>query len=182
MSNKNLPMSNQLESFNLQFVKDAMNQWTTAATSYEREAEKAYTKMRSYLTLYQFRLSEEEKYNIRETLSQCLDEIDKMDLVDDMDNYLDGFCFKLDRSVIPNYKKIKPIPKAVQIEIAPQPSSSTMHEQMYEQSTTHQPTTPQPIGTNMQETIFSPANSPVNFNETAMDYNNLDFYTMQFFQ
>lgn len=168
--------SKQLENFNLQFVKDAMNQWTAAATIYETEAKRAYIKTRSYLTLYQFRLSDDQKYNIRELLSQHLDEIEKFDLVDDMDNYMNGFCFKLDQSVIPNYKETKPIPKHVQIKIASEPSQSVVKDEIYEQSSTQQP-----ITTNVQETILSPENSPLNFNETAVDYNDLDYYTMQFF-
>ena len=34
-------------------------------------------------------------------LSQKLDDIEKINLIDDMDNYLDGFCFKFDKSIMP---------------------------------------------------------------------------------
>ena len=52
-------MSNQSHlNFDLQFVKDIMGQWSSAAIEYEKEAEKAYTKLRSYLSLHQFRLAD----------------------------------------------------------------------------------------------------------------------------
>ena len=162
--------------FNLQFVKDAMNQWKEAANNYEKEAEKAYSRMRSYLTLYQFRLSDDEKYTIREMLSQNLDSIDKADLVDDMDNYLDGFCFKLDKSVIPSFKEPKRIPTSVQIQIAPEPTQVPSNEQLLQPSLIQQP------DTNTEEPELFPAISPINYNETALDYNDFDFYTMQFLQ
>ena len=97
-------MSNrkQLENFNLQFVKDTMQTWTDCSTKYEKESYRAYSRLRSYLSLYQYRLGDNEKHDIREMLSQKLDDIEKISLIDDMDNYLDGFCFKFDRSIMTN--------------------------------------------------------------------------------
>ena len=178
-------MSNYKEfDFNLQLVKDNIETWTQAATVYHREAEKSYAKIRSYLTLYQFRLSDQQKCDIREMLSQHLDDIDKNDLIQDMDNYLDGFCFKLDKSVLPN---LKTIPKSVKIEIAqpansiqstliqPNPSSSN-------QINHHQTTAPlvQPMGTlpNIDYEIFENI-APLN-ETTVKDFT--DIYAMQFYQ
>ena len=95
MSNKK-----QLERFNLQFVKDTMQAWTDCSKTYEKESYRSYSRLRSYLTLYQYRLSDKEKHDVRDMLSQSLDDIDKMILIEDMDNYLDGFCFKFDKSII----------------------------------------------------------------------------------
>ena len=169
-------MPKQLD-FNLQFVKDAMHQWTEAANSYEEEAEKSYSRMRSYLTLYQFRLSDDEKYNIREMLSQSLDNIDKSDSVDNMDNYLDGFCFKLDKSVLPTLSKPKMKPTAIQIQIASEKPQHSIAEEHYQQ-----PIEQQSIDMTIQETSFTPANSPIRFTDNVTDNNDLDYYTMQFFQ
>ena len=150
----------QLESFNLDFIKENMKQWVEASGKYEKEAEKAYNRMRSYLTLYQFRLTDEEKYNIREMLSQNLDDIDKADLVDEMDGYLEGFCFKLDKSVLPQPEDSKPT--SVKIKVAPEP--------------------PQPNLPATNDTLLSSITTPETYHDNAVDYNDLDFYTMQFFQ
>ena len=153
------------ENFNLQFVKDIMNQWTKAAINYDREAEKSYSKLRSYLTLYQFRLADSQKHDIREMLSQSLDEIEKLGQVDDMDNYLDGFCFKLDPSVLPT---TKPKPTSVKIQVAPDESpQSTRNESQVRQ---HYPDQEQ----NILETFTS-----ANLTENA-DFT--DFYQLQFYQ
>ena len=168
-------MSNQAhQNFNLQFVKDVMNQWTAAAINYEREAEKSYSMLRSYLTLYQFRLDDNQKHDIREMLSQSLDEIEKMDMVEDMDNYLDGFCFKLDPSVLPT--ATKPKPKSVKIEIAPD-NTVGMQSAKYQPPPQHQPQQqPMPeLDNEMLDTFV-----PVNFTENAVDFT--DFYQMQFIQ
>ena len=170
--------SQEPQNFNLQFVKDIMNQWTAAAVSYEREAEKSYSLLRSYLTLYQFRLHDSQKHDIREMLSQSLDEIEKMDLVEDMDNYLDGFCFKLDPSVLPKTSKIKP--KSVKIEIAPEETrrmgSPTRH------TDPPSPAKEQPQRQAMPELDSEMLDNfaPVNFTENTVDYT--DFYQLQFLQ
>jgi len=171
--------------FNLQFVKDNINQWSQAATIYHREAEKAYTRMRSYLTLYQFRLSEQEKCDIREMLSQHLDEIDQHDLVTDMDNYLDGFCFKLDKSVLPPLKtEQKPNTTAVNIKIAPPHNQNKPLVQPQTSSNFIQ----QPMVNKIQEPLPELENTlldtfiPANFHDNAVDYNDLDYYTRQFYQ
>ena len=95
-------MSNrkQLEKFNLQFVTDTMQTWSDCSKTYEKESYRVYSRLRSYLTLYQYRLTDKEKHDIRDMLSQSLDDIDKINLIEDMDNYLDGFCFKFDKSII----------------------------------------------------------------------------------
>ena len=171
--------------FNLDFIKDSINQWSLAATNYHREAEKAYTRMRSYLTLYQFRLSEQEKCDIREMLSQHLDEIDQYDLVTDMDNYLAGFCFKLDKSVLPSLKtEQKPKPTAVNIKIAstqnqtksPEPPQSSKN--FIQQPIVNQNQEPLP---ELENTILDTL-IPANFHDNAVDYNDLDFYARQFYQ
>ena len=64
------------------------------------------------MTLWQFRLNDDQKCDIRERLAQHLDEITDHDFVHDLDSYLEGFCFQLDKSVLP----VKP--KEVKIDIA----------------------------------------------------------------
>ena len=76
MSNKK-----QLERFNLQFVKDTMQAWTDCSKTYEKESYRSYSRLRSYLTLYQYRLSDKEKHDVRDMLSQSLDDIDKMNCI-----------------------------------------------------------------------------------------------------
>ena len=185
------------QNFNLQFVKDIMLQWTNAAVNYEREAEKAYTKLRSYLTLYQFRLDDNQKHDIREMLSQSLDDIEKMNLIEDMDNYLDGFCFKIDPSVLPAISK--PKPTSVKIEIAPSQSiqeqqNERQKHQRHPQYLTQQ--SPQPLKKhNITETQTRQPQihdhnepdqemldtfAPISFNENAVDFT--DFYQLQFLQ
>ena len=176
-------MSNNKEfDFNLQFIKENMKMWTQAANVYHREAEQAYARMRSYLTLYQFRLSDQQKCDIRELLSQHLDNIEEHDLIRDMDNYLDGFCFKLDKSVLPN---LKPAPKSVKIEIAQPatPTQSTLAQSNpSNQINNHQTTTSlyQPMGTlpNIDYEIFENI-APLN-ETTVKDFT--DIYAMQFYQ
>ncbi len=122
-----MPSSNQLQDFDLQFVQESMREWSNLAQVYERESEKVYTKLRSYLTFHQFRLNDQQKCEIREMLSQDLDELEKVNLIEDMDNYLDGFCFKLDKTILP-----KRPPTEVKIQIAPEPQlrheDPSMHE------------------------------------------------------
>ena len=45
-----------------------------------------------------------------------------------------------------------------------------------------QPLLTQQPDTNTEEPELFPAISPINYNETALDYNDFDFYTMQFLQ
>ena len=111
-----MSMSKQLQDFNLNFVQETMREWSNAAQSYEHETQKIYTKLRSYLTFHQFRLNDQQKCEIREMLSQELDELEKVNFIEDMDNYLDGFCFKFDKSILPKRQ-----PKEVKIQIAPEP-------------------------------------------------------------
>ena len=92
---------NQLDNFDSNFVKATVEEWRIAAEKYQREAAQAYKKLRSYLTLYQFRLDDAQKCDIREKISETLDEIENNDgFLKDMDSYLDGFCFALDKSVL----------------------------------------------------------------------------------
>ena len=49
----------QLEKFNPDFVSETMDNWVKASLYYQQEAEKSYTKLRSYLTMYQFRLTDQ---------------------------------------------------------------------------------------------------------------------------
>jgi len=168
-----------------------MNQWKNAAVNYEKEMEINYTRLRSYLTIYQFRLPESQKHEIREMLSQFLDDIEKMGAVDDFDNYLDGFCFKLDKSVMPTFTQ--PKPTNVKIAIAPeechnmknqntkyfetsQPSSSQGHfsdNQPSQSQLRQEPSLPELD----QKTVDSLI--PVNFD---LDTDLADFYTLQFMQ
>ena len=108
-------------------------------------------------------------------LSQSLDEIEKIDLVEDMDNYLDGFCFKLDPSVLP--KATKPKPTAVKIEIAPENVRNMQPVKQAEPESQQQPQQhPLPdLDHQMLDTVI-----PATFNDNAVDYT--DFYQLQFFQ
>ena len=162
-------MSKQLQEFDLNFVKNAMREWNTLAQDYENATEKVYSKLRSYLTLHQFRLNEKQKCEIREMLSQELDELEKVNFIEDMDNYLDGFCFKLDKSILPKRQ-----PTEVKINIAPQPKpTETIPDMTY--SFSHYSPQPQ---------INSDAPSPSNVKSQSpltsafdLDY---DIYEMMF--
>ena len=137
-----------------------MDEWKQEAEKYDLVAQKHYKKIRSYLTLFQFRLNDAEKCDLREKLAQNLDDLaGTNDFIQDLDSYLEGFCFKLDKSVLPNQ------PKEVKIEIA-QP-----------EQTPHQ-TTITPAYNSPQNS--SAYDSPQNFSEYTIDCN--DIYTMQFFQ
>ena len=142
--------------FNPEFIFSEIKEWKNAAEKYDKAAGIHYKKIRSYLTLWQFRLSDQQKCDIREKLAQYLDEISENDHVQDLDSYLEGFCFQLDKSVLPNQL---PKPNEVKIEIA-QSIESTPAQ-------THSPA-PQEISASL-------------YSDT-LDYNNLDYYTMQFFQ
>ena len=145
----------QLEKFNLDFVSETMDNWVKASLYYQQEAEKSYTKLRSYLTMYQFRLTDQQKQEIRKKLSSQLDKIDNNDQVDDMDSYLDGFCFQLDTSFIPTTSETQNITSEApaQSQIKPENLNSAISD------------------TDMQTTI----------SDNAIDHNDLDFYTLQFF-
>ena len=92
----------KLNSFNRSFITETIDSWVKLAKKYREDSEALYVRLRSYLTMYQYRLSDDEKCEIRENLSKKLDEIDNFDQIDNMDNFLDGFCFKLDSSIIPS--------------------------------------------------------------------------------
>ena len=142
--------------FNPEFIFSEIKEWKNAAEKYDQAAGIYYKKIRSYLTLWQFRLSDQQKCDIREKLAQYLDEISENDHVQDLDSYLEGFCFQLDKSVLPNQL---PKPKEVKIEIAQSIES-----------------TPAPTHSPAPQEISAPLYSD------TLDYNNLDYYTMQFFQ
>ena len=59
---------NQLDNFDSNFVKATVEEWRIAAEKYQRDAAQAYKKLRSYLTLYQFRLDDAQKCDIREKM------------------------------------------------------------------------------------------------------------------
>ena len=145
----------QLEKFNPDFVSATMDHWVKTSLYYQREAENAYTKLRSYLTMYQFRLTDQQKHEIREKLSAELDKIDNNDQVDDLDSYLDGFCFKLDTSILATKTESQsaPTPEPMIIEPATPQTSVTTDIDMHSVTS-----------------------------DTAIDHNDLDIYTMQFFQ
>jgi hypothetical protein len=163
MSNKK-----QLERFNLQFVKDTMKSWSDSAAIYEHESFKSYSRLRSYLTLYQYRLSDHEKHDIRELLSQSLDEIDKTNLIDDMDSYLDGFCFKFDKSVISTDLLL---PKRIKLEPTDELKIEPVHE--IEDN--------KPI--EQKDVTNKSYEQPSDYYcDNATDSNDLDYYTLQFLQ
>ncbi len=116
-----MSLSKQLQDFDLHFVQETMREWSNLAQNYENEAQKIYTKLRSYLTFHQFRLNDQQKYEIRDMLSQELDELEKVNVIEDLDNYLDGFCFKLDKSILPKRQ-----PTEVKIQIAPEPKPASI--------------------------------------------------------
>ena len=144
---------NQLEKFQPQFVTKIIEKWVNASLVYQKEAENSYRKLRSYLTMYQFRLTDQEKREIRDMLSSQLDKIDNNDQVDDMDSYLDGFCFQMDTSIIERQNETQPdVTMATQepINSISEPNDTTMHS------------------------VFN--------DHMTVDHNDLDIYTMQFFQ
>ena len=142
--------------FNPEFIFSEIKEWKNAAEKYDQAAGIYYKKIRSYLTLWQFRLSDQQKCDIREKLAQYLDEISENDHVQDLDSYLEGFCFQLDKSVLPNQL---PKPKELKIKIAQSIES-----------------TPAPTHSPASQGISAPLYSD------TLDYNNLDYYIMQFFQ
>ena len=141
--------------FDQNFVFSTITEWKKAAEKYDQEAGKYYKRIRSYLTLWQFRLNDDQKCDIREKLAQHLDEISDHDHVQDLDSYLEGFCFQLDKSVLPS-QGIKP--KEVKIEIAKSPPPPNSPAQQNTQ--------------NFSDQLFT----------ETLDCNDLDYYTLQFFQ
>ena len=133
--------------FNPEFIFSSIKEWKEEAEKYDQAAHKYYTKIRSYLTLWQFRLNDDTKCDIREKLAQHLDEITDHDFVEDLDSFLEGFCFQLDTTVMPNHTKEKNRKSA--------PSNTPQHAVQFSDSETASDT---------------------------IDYNDLDFYTQQFFQ
>ena len=179
-----MSMSKQLQKFDLNFVKDAMREWNNLAQDYENSTQKVYRKLRSYLTLYQFRLNDQEKSDIREMLSQELDEIEKINFIEDMDNYLDGFCFQLDKSIIP-----KKQPTEVKIKIAPEPKSTETISDIANSFSNYKPEPPiysdlTSTHTQSQSPLYHSSeiysNSETSFSTT--DACDIDIYQMMFLQ
>ena len=150
-----MSLNRQQLQFNPELIFSSIKEWKKAAEIYDRAAENHYKRIRSYLTLWQFRLNDDQKCDIREKLAHHLDELTENDFIQDLDSYLEGFCFQLDKSVLPS-QGIKP--KEVKIEIAqpPPPPSSPA------QQTTQ----------NFSDQLFT----------ETLDCNDLDYYTLQFFQ
>ena len=148
-----MPPKREHLNFDPNFVFNLVDEWKAASEKYDQAALQHYKRIRSYLTLFQFRLTDDQKCTIREKLASCLDEISANDYVADMDSYLEGFCFQLDKSVIPTNNP----PKEVKIEIAPEPRAP--------------PSPPRPTETFTEQ-----------FTTDTLDCNDLDYYTLQFFQ
>ena len=80
----------QLDQFDTNFVKSSIREWSKLSATYEEQSKKVYKKIRSYLTLYQFRLSNQQRCDVREMLSQELDEIESSaNIIEEMDSFLD---------------------------------------------------------------------------------------------
>ena len=154
---------NQLADFDPEFVTRVMDEWRVAAENYHKHASNAYSRLRSYLTLYQFRLNEDKKCQIREKLSQMLDEIESNDeLVKDMDSYLAGFCFRLDKSIVSN--KMTKIKTKQPVEL--QTKSFAVNESVHDSTQTENDQNEAQVSETMHCETFD----------------DLDFYTLQFFQ
>ena len=156
----------QHQNFDLNFVKETMCEWKKLSHLYGQQAEKVYIRLRSYLTLYQFRLSDQQKSDIREMLSQDLDALENP-LIEDFDNFLDGYCFKLDKTLLP-----KKQPAEVKIQIAPE---QKLPELKYEDLATHAPIKPTAFDT-LDSAYSNPQPSPVNDNALDLDYFEMMFY------
>lgn len=160
---------NQLDNFDSNFVKATVEEWRIAAEKYQREAAQAYKKLRSYLTLYQFRLDDAQKCDIREKISETLDEIENNDgFLKDMDSYLDGFCFALDKSVLRFRTKNNDSAKH-DSPLTNKPTIANVDQEIKEQSNSNQVSQPDNI------------NEFINCDPT-LDCTDLDYYTLQFFQ
>ena len=147
-----MSLNRQQLQFNPELIFSSMKEWKKAAEIYDRAAEYHYKRIRSYLTLWQFRLVDDQKCDIREKLAQHLDELTENDFIQDLDSFLEGYCFQLDKSVIPNK------PKEVKIEIAQPPPPPNSPAQQTTQNFSEQ------------------------FDPDTLDCNDLDYYTLQFFQ
>lgn len=146
--------------FNQDFIFLAIEEWKKAAEIYKNVSQIHYKKIRSYLSLWQFRLNESTKCDLREQLALHLDEITEHDFVHDLDTYLEGFCFQLDKSV---FKTTIPTdrPKEVNIKIASNNDENLSYDSKMPDSTDH------------------------DFNGDYQDESNsdqLDYYTQQFFE
>ena len=150
-----MSLNRQQLQFNPELIFSSIKEWKKAAEIYDRAAENHYKRIRSYLTLWQFRLDDDQKCDIREKLAQHLDELTENDFIQDLDSYLEGFCFQLDKSVLPS-QGIKP--KEVKIEIAQPPPPPNSPAQQNTQ--------------NFSDQLFT----------ETLDCNDLDYYTLQFFQ
>ena len=150
-----MSLNRQQLQFNPELIFSSIKEWKKAAEIYDRAAENHYKRIRSYLTLWQFRLDDDQKCDIREKLAQHLDELTENDFIQDLDSYLEGFCFQLDKSVLPS-QQIKP--KEVKIEIAQPPPPPNSPAQQTTQ--------------NFSDQLFT----------ETLDCNDLDYYTLQFFQ
>ena len=141
--------------FNPEFIFSTMKMWRKEFDKYEQSSMIHYKRIRSYLTLWQFRLSEDTKCEIREKLAEHLDEITDHDYVQDLDSYLEGFCFQFDKSVLEETKSPKVVSK-ITSQNDPEPLQS-MND-----------------GSNFTESETD--------NSFTSDNDSLDFYTQQFFQ
>jgi len=153
-------MSIKTEPFDNDIVQSIISRWVSLATDYQKQSERQYAKLRSYLTVYQFRLSDSEKTQLRDMLSRKLDIIDNENYVENMDSFLDGFCFKLDSDIIPKLKKAKH-----SVTTDKTPSRSTF------QHTDH--TTDQDEKMEVETNSYNHANN-------TLEEDALDFYSMQF--
>ena len=159
----------QLDQFDTNFVKSSIREWSKLSATYEEQSKKVYKKIRSYLTLYQFRLSNQQRCDVREMLSQELDEIESSaNIMEEMDSFLDGYCFELDKSILP-----KKIPTAVKIQIAPETQTKTTFPETALSQTQ--------LESAYTTACQTPSPSPRSDNETSLD-TDFDFYTYQFFQ
>ena len=165
----------QLQQFDIDFVKSAMREWIQLSNEYEKNAGNIYKKLRSYLTLYQFRLNDSEKCDIREMLSQDLDEIEKVNIVEEMDSYLEGYCFQFDKSILPKRQ-----PTEVKLQICPESETKTNHipQNLCDSNTISASTLSD------SNTISAPTDTIANSNSPYLTSfaDDLDFYTYQFFQ
>ena len=155
---------NQLENFDESFVHKTLEEWRSSSETYQKEAEKSYNRLRSYLTLYQFRIDDDQKCRVREKISQTLDEIESnQEYIRELDSYLSGYCFRLDKSILPCKKSnIKPA-KVEDIQTAAPSSGNLLNQQPYQAP--------------VQEYQTDLLNC-----DPTLDCTDLDYYTLQFFQ
>ena len=177
---------NKLENFNMSFVNTTLEDWRSSADKYRSESANLYKKLRSYLTFYQFCLSDDQKCEISEKVSQTLDEIENnLDVIEEMDSYMNGFRFRLDKSILPIKKDLK---NSVRIDQEKGTNLPTDQTTAYDKiqgeaglannsimpNEAFESVQPLPVS----ETI---GNEFVNCAST-LDTTDLDYYTLQFFQ